>query len=172
MNRPTALLVVAWLWIIIGILTIAGGGFVAFQSIVIHNILDELDVKNPTAERMGVDAPLFIMSIAYIIVFVSFAVGVFAVISGFFLLKLRNWARLSLEILSWLWLILMIFTLIIWVRNFTFFKSEGIAFANIIATLIWMIPFIASIILLRRKTVREAVKRRDTLATSSDGGIK
>jgi len=186
MNRPTALLVVAWLWIIIGIFTIAFGVCVAFQTIQIHNILDEMDVTNPMTERIpDFDNPLLeVLHIAYVTMFVVFALGVFMVISGFYLLKLRAWARLSLEILSWLGLIYYMFNFIRVVKGFTSFKSNflevqetypSILFYIIIGAIIGLIfvaALIVSIILLRGKSVREAVKRRDTLTTSTDGGIK
>lgn len=163
MNRPTALLIVAWLWIIIGILIIAFGGVISFKTIALHNILDKMDVYNPSVEKIeGINSLLTIMHIAYIIVFVLFAVGVFAVISGFYLRKLRNWARLSLEIFSWFGLIYMVFCLIVVVIDFTLNLS---ATAMLVYYLIWMAIFLVSIILLRGKTVREAVKRQDTFTT-------
>jgi len=176
MNRPVALLVVAWLWIIIGIFTIAVGGFIAFPTITMHKILDEMDVTNPMAERIpDFDEPLLkVLHVAYIMMFTLFALGIFTVISGFFLLKLHNWARVILEIFSWLGLIKYLCGFIRVVKDFTSLKSmflevqevnPSILFSVIIGAiigLIWVAACIGSIILLRKKSVREAVKRQNT----------
>ncbi|MFH1231717.1 MAG: hypothetical protein V1709_09505 [Planctomycetota bacterium] len=152
MNRPTALLVVAWLWIIIGTLITALYGGVVF-----------------TTMKEALWESCLILSVVVL-------VGIFSAIAGFYLIKLHNWARLSLEILSWLGLIYYL----IRAKDFitVFWGIQGLnaiillSVAIMIFGLIYVAPLIVSIILIRRKTVREAVKRRDTPTTPSYGCLE
>jgi len=147
MNRPTALLVVAWLWIMMGIFTSAPVGAMALSIALVQ-----------------IETAMFGYYLILLMI-VTFLVGMFCIIAGFYLLKLRAWARTSLEVLSWLYSILIVCDLILWLRGFTFLEDEdrGSLGAEIISTAIWAAVFAACIIFLRKKSVREAVKRKDII---------
>ena len=106
-TRPTSVTVISWAWILLGIITILGGLMATFCFIMINNIsaLRALPEQIPSELR---PLTLFLKNISYLAV-VQFVFSAIAITSGIQFLKLRNWARLTIEGLTWAMLLYILF---------------------------------------------------------------
>ena len=146
-KRPTAVSVIGWFWIIVG-------GFLAWASIIAvqqgppdESLLNEIAKGSPLAameERHYIFKALFM-----------FTVGDLAIIFGICFLRLYDWARTALEVVSWLCITLLAANMIL-----GFFYVGGSFYAAIflitVSAFFW-VPLGLVIYFLRSKKVRDAV---------------
>lgn len=105
MTRPTSVTVISWVWIVMGILMTLGGamGFFSFA------MMQEMSGGNPfPPDQLPPDFPaefrpmmLIFRNFQFVAAF-QVVVAIFAIVSGIYFLKLRQWARTALEVLTWL----------------------------------------------------------------------
>ena len=98
--RPTGLTITAWLWIVMGVLMLFSGlmGAIAYFTIGHMGPLPEAPPDAPAV--FGVMTSLF--EYFGLLVLAQAAVAIVAVSAGIALLQLRAWARMAIEVLSWL----------------------------------------------------------------------
>ncbi len=90
-KRPTCVTVIGWFWIVVGALLCAGSGMGAYMLLLIRQTNSGV---SPT------DGQAFALGRSGIIAMTLCAVGVLALISGWKLLQLSEWARKVLRILT------------------------------------------------------------------------
>jgi hypothetical protein len=171
-KRPTAITVIAWIFIVGAILMIVSSslGFLAFT--VIKQKVDEMP---PIAEVLP--HQFLIMNIIYrsfgILVLLQVALTIFALIASIQFLRLRAWARSALEIISWLGLLYVVGFGIFWVVSWIGITSGlpsstgspatsplfsifgAIIGACVVAA--WSALFVVIIMFLRDNKIKEAV---------------
>ncbi len=98
--RPTAVTVIAWVWIVLGGLSI----LIAVPSLLLFWFVFDLPELQ---ESIPVEVPWIVKIMAKgaqwldLLYLLQLALGTFAVVSAIHFLRLRRWARTALEILSW-----------------------------------------------------------------------
>jgi len=128
MKRPITLLVVAWFWILIGLL---------LSTLFILGLID--DVTRGQGYHL--------IGLALLLLF-----GIFIPICGIYLLKLRPWARISLEVISGVSLV------ISWGFMAWLIVSEKLSIKYTIGTMLIVALFFISTSLLRSQAVSNAIK--------------
>ena len=188
MKKPVLVIIIAVVWIYMGINMFSRGiGWLAAHDAVqsMLNNLEALksgdDSTNQFAKILEIPPDMFLRhhKLAGII---QMAIGLFFIVSAFYLLRLRAWARTALEIISWIGLtfavVYGVFIIFMWNLLGPIFKelemssSEGIPeFSYLYNNMIYLSVFsavaliavILMIIFLRGKTIRNAVKLSSTV---------
>jgi hypothetical protein len=171
-KRPTAITVIAWIFIVGAILMIVSSsiGFLAFTA-----IKQKVGEMPPIADVLP--HQFRIMNIIYrsfgILALLQVALAIFVLIASIQFLRLHKWARSALEIISWLGLVYVVGFGIFWVVSWIgitsglpssvgpsapspMFSIFGAVMGFFVA-LVWSVPFVVIIIHLRGKMIREAV---------------
>ena len=171
-KRPTAVMVIGWIFIAGAILMILSGGmgFAAFSFM--QQLGEEMP---PTLE--GAPFQFSVMEVIFqhfdLIAMVQVAFAIYILIASIQFLKLRRWARTALEVVSWLGLVYIVGFGIFWVASWLDITSSipvtegapgppplfgifGAVMGSIVA-LVWAVPLVVIIIFLRGKTIKEAV---------------
>jgi hypothetical protein len=171
-KRPTAITVIAWIFIVGAILMIVSSsiGFLAFT--VIKQRVGEMP---PIAQVLP--HQFRIMNIIYrnfgILALLQVTLAIFVLIASIQFLRLRKWARSALEIISWLGLVYVVGFSIFWVVSWIgitsglpsalgspapspLFSIFGAIIGACVAVA-WSVPLVVIIMFLRGKMIREAV---------------
>ena len=161
LQRPTCITVIGWLWIIIGIYMAVGGLMIS---------LFYYSSFRPAMSTGSSEVPLFIKLFPLIIV-IQVNVGALAFVAGRNFLKLRPWARTTLEVLSWLGLTYVIGVLIIWIYQWLSINSEsnmGIVgcLMAVFITGVFSVPLIIIIRTLRGNVVKTAIEESQKMNES------
>ncbi|MFH0889487.1 MAG: hypothetical protein V1871_09805 [Planctomycetota bacterium] len=182
MKKPVLVIIIAVVWIYMGInIFLRGIGLLAAHDVV-QSMLNNLE-----ALKSGDDIPYQLDKVLGIIIkhptlmgIIQMAIGLFLMVSAFYLFRLRAWARTALEITAWFGLTLVsvygVFIIFLWKVSQPMFEELSIGgeipeFSYMYNTLIYMSVFsaiaiiavILMIIFLRGKTIRNAVKSSSTV---------
>ncbi len=169
-QRPKSIPVIAWSWIIGGVLMLFLGivtlAAVPRMSELMSQVGEQRHMSATLGIRMAVSNYILMLTL------VQSALSVAAIIAGVYFIKLRAWARGMLELLTWLTLFSVVATGFFWVplwmaasndllpRDGTVdihkFKMIGAAAGGIVV-IITAIPLVAMIRALRGKAVRQAM---------------
>jgi len=164
MRRPTAVTVIAWVWIVLGGFACLGSLWGGFGYIMIHSAAQQA----PPPDEMD-----WFFSFFGVAVLAQTGVGTLAIVAGTRFLKLRTWARMCLEVLSWFAVVFLVGYSIFWSIIWFILTGEsgaegphGFGMMRIIAPLMGLlmmggfaIPFVLMIRSLRSTKVRAAVNR-------------
>ncbi|AFJ02644.1 hypothetical protein Q7C_1495 [Methylophaga frappieri] len=93
-KRPTSVSVIAWAWIVIGFLMLISATLGLFAHLVTSGYFSESDWQ-------------FTTYLYPTIALTQIAVAIMGLVAGIFFLKMRPWARFTLEILTWLSILLL-----------------------------------------------------------------
>jgi len=120
MQRPRSVTVIAWIWIVLGALTFFPGVLLLAALLVM-----DVPLVSPPGPALPKSFPLAFLILHWlgrwtpIVLILWTAGGCVALVSGIYFLKLRTWARTSLEVLSWLGLLylgyLTLYNLLEWI---------------------------------------------------------
>lgn len=170
-DRPASVSVVSWIWITSGIFTVVSG-------VLGIELMSGLPERMPrTGLPQQVTAAVAVMTdlSPYLIwlTLVQMAASVFAVIAGVYYLKLRAWARGTLELLTWLSLAVLISLMFFWLPMWMmasgqFLPQDGSvdvervkvvgAILGAAVVVVAAVPLAMMIRSLRSKAVREAIR--------------
>jgi hypothetical protein len=106
-KKPVLVIMIGWGFIVFAILMILDGIFGLIQSSLIQKFFDRPDFDFSNMEPMADNIPVLFSLMLFVIkhiMFFSFlliAIAVFVLIASIFFLRLKSWARTSLEIFSW-----------------------------------------------------------------------
>ena len=182
MKKPILVIILVVVFMLGGIKMLSSGigwlkGHESFQ-LLIDN-LEELKSGDDASKQLsnGLEIPGMLLKHHTLVGIIQMVIGLFIMVSAFYLFRLRAWARIGLEIISWFWLawaaVCCVFVIFIWKKSWPMFEemwmpspTEIPEFTSIYNNLIYISVFIAvilsvailMIILLRWKTVRNAVK--------------
>lgn len=175
-KRPTSVTVIGWIFIVVAVLMILGGamGLVAFSFI--H------PSGGSTVPPMPKDVgrTFAVMSIVFqyfgLLASLQIVFAIFILIAGIQFLKLRAWARIALEIVSYLGLIYTVgfgtFWVVSWISVTSRFPvAESTvgppalfnifgAVMGIVVIAVCVVPLIVIIKFLRGETIKEAVSHK------------
>ena len=167
--RPTSVTVIGWMFVIFAILLVLSG--------CMSFIFAELIRKMPEAyQEMPIDINQLFKSMPFafssIMIFsiLQIVYGVVILVSGIYFLKLKSWARITLEVISWFGLLATLVSAVLGVLGFTaslkVLSELGFTQINIVLgiivylviTIIFIIPIIVIIKALRGRVLKEAFK--------------
>lgn len=170
--RPTGVTVIGWSWIILGILMIFSGAMGLFAYLMLNEAIDGYDLPPHAPSILGASVWIFENFVPLIIA--QTLIALIAVIGGIQFLRRRVWARVVLEVLSWLSLVYVvgfgIFSITAWLSitgslpadqidvGVGFFRIFGIAVVTII-TAIFAVSLGITIKYLRSSIARNAMVR-------------
>ena len=179
MKKPVLVIIIAVVWIYMGINMFSRGiGWLAAHDAV-QSMLNNLEALKSGDDSTNQFAKIPDMFLRHptLVGIIQMAIGLFFMVSAFYLLRLRAWARTALEIISWFGLtfavVYGVFIIFMWNLCGPIFKelemssSEGIPeFSYLYNNMIYLSVFsavaliavILMIIFLRGKTIRNAVK--------------
>ena len=170
--RPTGVSVISWVWIVLG----GFMGFSAIMALLASSFMPQVPSSAEFDSQMPASFGLMMSVFRYfdLIALLQLAVAVLAVVAGTQLLKLRSWARTTLEALSWLSLLYVIsfgvFWSLMWLTmtgqlppgdapfDPRLFQVFGLVMGAFI-TLVFAVPLVIMIRYLRGTVVRDAVQR-------------
>lgn len=156
--KPTSLVVVGWVWIVLGGMAILTCAF-AMIGMGLGAYVEGLPITT---------SPFIWFLFAYPI---QGAMGVWAILSGRAFHQLRRWGRTSLEVMTWILLAWVVLFTIIWcVLHIYFYDSLMSLFLigfGIVNAAIWAIPLILMLRTLRSPLIRELCCRTGDPAPSS-----
>ena len=170
MKRPGSVTTVAWIWIITGFV-LALSSVIGLLSLQAMGTMGFEEIISQLPADMAPEFQVILGLINYILLLTILQglFGIAALIGGIYFLQLRNWARMILEILTWLGLIGNVGFGVLWwflwsrissVSNELFsFQDYATAgqVVGIVVMAIVTIPLVKMIIFLRGKTVRNAI---------------
>lgn len=153
-QRPTCVTVIGWAWIVIGILMCIS----AVMAVLISSMMMDVLRDQP-------DVP-FIIELFPLLFAVQLVVGVLGIFAGVHFLRLRTWARTTLEVLSWSLLVLLVGFLVLWMINWLSMAARhgGDGFAlmgavvGLLSTALYVVPLGIMLRYLRGPKVREAMQ--------------
>jgi len=165
----------AWVWIVLGGLACLGSLWGGFGYIMIHSAAEEF----PPPDEMG-----WFFSFFGVAVLAQTGVGILAIIAGIHFLKLRRWARVCLEVLSWIAVVFLVGYSIFWGIMWFIITGEsgvegphGFGMMRIVAPIVgvlmmggFAVPFVLMIRSLRSTKVRAAVNRAAVVEQHGAGG--
>lgn len=174
-KRPTSVTVIGWIFIALAGLMILS----SIMAFAVFSIMKHMGVDIPP---LPAEAPGFVSIISqnpdlFILLQIGFAI--FVLITSIQFLRLRSWARTTLEILSWLGFVYLVIFEIYWVSSWIS-KTLGASadentinliivlhrvlglITNIVYTAAFAIPIIVIIKFLRGKTIKEAVNKNQS----------
>lgn len=174
-SRPTSVTVISWVWIVIGCLMILGGAMGFFS----YTMMQEMSGGQAFPSELPPDVPgsfkpmMVIFSNFQIIAALQVFIAIIAIVSGIQFLKLRSWARTTLEGLTWLSLTYIIVFGLYWIYMWVsmtgsipqehmqpgmeYFKYFGVIMGTIV-NLIFGAPLVIMLIKLRGSVIRNVVK--------------
>lgn len=171
-DRPASVPIVSWIWIVSGALTIVS----CIMSIGALSDLPEL-VSDKDLSRQAPSMLAMMRDLSHYMIWLTvlqMVMAVLAIAAGVYYLKLRAWARGTLELLTWVSLAMLIgfgfFWPPLWMMTSEHFlpkdgsidlekvKMAG-AVAGAVVMLVLAIPLAMMIRSLRSKAVREAIRR-------------
>jgi len=164
MRRPTAVTVIAWVWIALGGFACLGSLWGGFGYIMMQPAAEE----DPLPEEIG-----WFFSFFGVAVLAQAGMGILAIVAGIHFLKLRTWARMCLEVLSWFAVVFLVGYGIFWAIMWLIMTGEsgsegppGLGMMRIVAPVMavlmmggFAVPFVLMIRSLRSTKVRAVVNR-------------
>lgn len=167
-GRPATLSLVAWSWLLTGVLLMLGSVLILFAGGMVNpeQVAAQLP---PEFAGMLVD-----MKTSRAAMLVQLAVGIVALTAGAQLLALRAWARTAVELLSWASLAYVGYAAWRWSAMFATMSGDiangamvdaagmrGVGFAvAVLVAVVLAIPLVLMIKYLRTRAVRELVRGR------------
>jgi hypothetical protein len=166
-KKPILIIMIGWGFIVFAILMILCGISGLIQSSLIQNFFNQAELTN--MEPMPDDIPILFRIMLFMIrhmMFFSFlliVIAVFVLLASIFFLKLKRWARTSLEVFSWAAMVLVcingILFMSVWISvpqhdSPAFFSVIGVLMGLFITLAIAAIPGTAAVAL-RLKKVKE-----------------
>ncbi|OGW38285.1 MAG: hypothetical protein A2Y97_04690 [Nitrospirae bacterium RBG_13_39_12] len=104
-KKPILLILIGWGFIVFAVLMILGGLSGLIQSSLIQKFFNQANFNNmePMPDKMPVLFRIMLFMMMHMMFFSSLLVVIaaFVLITGIFFLRLKSWARTSLEIFSW-----------------------------------------------------------------------
>jgi lysylphosphatidylglycerol synthetase-like protein (DUF2156 family) len=169
-KRPTAVSVIAWTWILTGGFAVLSGIVSLLMLAAMPTLQSELTYGTGMPQSIGVMTSMF----RYFdwLVPAQLVLAAVAIVAGVQFLRLQSWARVALEILSWISLIYVVGFGVFWVSTWSTlsgqFAQQGVPFdvetfriagltVGIVVTLAFAIPLAVMIKYLRGKAIREAM---------------
>jgi hypothetical protein len=163
-TTPTCVTVIGWFWIIIGVLMAFSGlmGALAFTSM---SQIPHSHIKTHSTEFFQSGVFSFVFHHLVIFAILQVCIAILSIIAGINFLRLRAWARATLEILSWLGLTFTVSFGVFWLFDCRI-PSENISFISnifgvglgIFMLVIYSVPLVVIIKFLRGMTVRTAIQ--------------
>ena len=122
MERPTGVTITAWLWIVMGglmILSALMGGFA-------YTMIGNMGPLPPPSSDMPAGSAVMGYFFRYfgVLLLLQGIVALIAIWAGASLLRLKQWARTTIEVLSWIGLLYMVGFGIFWVYTWVAMTSE------------------------------------------------
>ena len=172
--RPTAITIIAWVFIALGILML----LIASLAIAAHMLMKAMAGGNMPLPAENAPAPFRFMARIFrhfdVLAYFQIALASFIMLAGYYFLKLRNWARAALEVVSWLGAAYIIGFGIFWITAWTgatatmpaaeqvpelprLFSIFGVIMGAVV-TISMAAPIGVAVWYLRSKTVRDAVR--------------
>lgn len=168
MSRPSSVTVIAWSWIVSGVLMVLA----AVLTWAAQGAMQQMMGAANTAMPPGLAPALMLSGNAALSAAVQLILGLVAIVAGAAFLRLAPWARAALEGLSWLALLYVVGFGISWTYTwFTMtaplrgqgnlqsdFATLGLVVGAVIIAIL-AIPIVAMIKSLRGRVVREALRQ-------------
>ena len=165
----------AWVWIVLGGLACLGSLWGGFGYIMMQSAAE----KDPPPEEIG-----WFFSFFGVAVLAQTGAGILAIVAGIHFLKLRRWARMCLEVLSWFAVVFLVGYGIFWgIMWFTMTGASGpegppgFEMMRVITPIMgglmmggFAVPFVLMIRSLRSTKVRAAVNRAAVVAQAGAAG--
>ena len=162
-EKPVIILLIGWGFIVFAVLMLLVGLGGLIQSAIIEQVIaDQIDFT-------GMDSPskdipllfqLILFSIRHMMVLSCMVIGIAlsVIVVGFFFLKLKNWARITLEVFSWLLLVIVcikgILFMSVWTGGPAAFNLFGMLVGLFITVSFAAIP-VTAVVVLRLRQVKE-----------------
>jgi hypothetical protein len=161
-RRPTSLIVVSVVWLLLGAWQLLGASVDLFDIIRLQIEAAGGTTAAPLAPHLGT----FIVG-GWLVVLLKWALAVLIIVSAYFLWRLRGWARKSLEVVSWGFLTLLVGAAGYWMYVFLEASSKlppsvrssfDPLFWRVIAVVVVLVNvLVVSVGLLRSTAMRRAV---------------
>lgn len=157
-KRPTSISVIGWAWIVIGSLMCLSAVMALLVSLTISQAAAQTDTDHNVPAILGFFPLLALIQMVF---------AILGIVSGVNFLKMKSWARTTLEILSWLLMVFVagfgIFWIISWIvmtrgKAPAGFGIMGVVMGTVVLA-IYGIPLGIMIKYLRGKKNRSAVNR-------------
>jgi len=170
-KRPTSVSVIGWLWIGIAILALlANGGALVFHLIEEQPVSQDMPAADADERGSRQEADLLFRHMPIIASFMV-ALAVYTVVAASYFLKLRSWARTSLEAVSWVGLVLLVassvYHIVLFRNRFGMFGSVSESVVPVVVVVMSLVyygvPLAVIIRFLRGETIRRAM---------NGGGVK
>jgi amino acid transporter len=167
LKRPFLVLAIGWVFIVISCLVVLGGISMALQAAFIQQSgLDPGEMGQiPRDMPVLFELLLFVMKNVMVLSIILTGIGIFALISGFYFLKQRRWARTVLEIISWISAVFITSVGLLWIGFWisgpdspAHFSMFGITIGIFIMLVYTAVP-VTAIVLLRHNSVKGAFYR-------------
>jgi hypothetical protein len=173
-SRPTSVTVIGWLTVGVGVASIlsAAGALL---------VTSAMPPFTPEPDTSGIYFPNWPFEHMVALSICQVGVASIALISGAGLLRLRAWARTTVEVLAWASLVGLVAFGVVWLRTATSMTSHlpkdagvpnlGPVFVagGVVAMIMFVIPTLVVIRVLRTATVRAAVQPGPDEATKTAG---
>lgn len=159
-RRPTSVTVVAVLWIVLGALIVWGGG-----AGIAASVSQARAATYPSTDTMS--RPMaFLERHIRVVGGAQLCLGIVAIVCAIFLLRLRAWARRALEVISAVWIILLVGFMSVFTTSVFHIRpgyvGPGMMFAVMTCgagVILWAAPGVITLVFLRGNTARTAVSR-------------
>ena len=163
-TTPACVTVIAWFWIIIGVL-MAFSGLMGALAFTLMSQIPHSHIKTHSTEFFQSSVFLFVFRHIVIFAILQIFIAILSIIAGINFLRLRAWARTILEIISWLGLTFTVSFGAFWLFNCRI-PSENISFISnifgvglrIFMLVIYSVPLVVIIKFLRGMTVQIAIR--------------
>jgi hypothetical protein len=181
-KRPTAITVIGWIFIINAILMIlsSGMGFMAFT------FIHRMSGSRPPS-LMELPQQLRVMTTIFqyfgILALLQIAFAVFMLIASIQFMKLRQWAKTAIEVISWIGLVYVVGFGIFWVTSWiaitsnipvtgrshdlpSMFNVFGAVMGALVMA-VWAVPLIIIIYFLHKQTIKEAFSKNSIVSRTN-----
>ena len=178
-KRPAAVTALGWIFIAVGALMVLSATFGLFTSAIMMRAVPQGEIP-PFPKEAGWAGVVFTLVFRYfgVLAAAQIAAGVFTIVTAASFLKLKAWARTTLELLNWMELAYLIGFAILWVTVWISMSAEiphetaqGALFPSglfgafgafgavmgVVGILVYAVPTGIVIWLLRGRTVRGAM---------------
>ncbi len=124
-KRLTSVTVIGWLWICIAIFMALSGIMSSLMFFLFIGPEMQEAQKQLSEQAESVFFPMFLFEYFGVLSLLQVAFAIFVIFSGIMFLKLRSWARLSLEVISWLSLLYIVVFGIFWVFSWVTITGQA-----------------------------------------------
>lgn len=151
-KRPTCVSVIGWAWIVIGVLMCLSSVFMLAMMMADDMLKEARDMS-------------FLFYIFPLLAVVQVGAGILAIVSGINFLKLKSWSRIVLEVLTWIFLVVIIVYMVLWSLIWFLFPSGFhptgflivLAIMAVVISGIYAVPLIIMLKYLRGPKVKNAL---------------